>query len=197
MSLMPLYLNDKWYAMRPSRIMDQHFGMGLDLDDFGIGLNVDDVFPSTHPFRRCPAGYYRHWRSTAAKNDAGSTVRADKDKFHVDLDVQQFTPEEITVKTTGNNTITVEGKHEEKQDEHGFISRQFLRRYVLPEGHDASNVVSNLSSDGVLSISAPRVDQVNNEHRPIPIQQTGVPIKAVLGEGEENQAQKQERYHLS
>lgn len=47
------------------------------------------------------------------------------------LDVQQFTPNEISVKTT-EKFIIVEGKHEEKADEHGFVSRHFVRRYQLP-----------------------------------------------------------------
>lgn len=51
--------------------------------------------------------------------------------LQVILDVQQFTPNEITVKTTEKHII-VEGKHEEKADEHGFISRHFVRRYQLP-----------------------------------------------------------------
>jgi len=71
------------------------------------------------------------------------------------LDVQQFSPDEITVKTIDNQVI-IEAKHEEKQDEHGYISRQFVRRYVLPSSHDLANVTSTLSSDGVLTITAPR-----------------------------------------
>jgi len=157
--------------------MDQHFGLGLSLDDLLSPLPV----PSGMRGMRCPAGYYRPWSTAIARNDAGSTIVANKDKFEVNLDVQQFAPEEITVKVTGKNTITVEGKHEEKQDEHGFVSRHFVRKYILPEGHDVDNIVSNLSSDGVLSITAPRVEQGDDEHRHIPIQQTGVPMKAVKG----------------
>lgn len=77
------------------------------------------------------------------------------DTPQVILDVQQFSPEEITVKTVGNNVI-VEAKHEERQDEHGFVSRQFIRRYVLPPSHDVINITSSLSSDGVLTITAPK-----------------------------------------
>jgi crystallin alpha B len=69
--------------------------------------------------------------------------------------VQQFSPDEITVKTVDNDVI-VEAKHEEKKDEHGFISRHFVRRYVLPMSHDAIGVTSSLSSDGVLTITAPK-----------------------------------------
>lgn len=71
------------------------------------------------------------------------------------LDVQQFSPEEITVKTR-DNCVIVEAKHEERQDEHGFIQRHFVRRYVLPSTHDVMNVTSSLSSDGVLTITAPQ-----------------------------------------
>ena len=75
--------------------------------------------------------------------------------LQVILDVQQFSPEEIKVKIVGNSII-VEAEHEEKQDEHGFISRRFVRRYVLPSSHDLMNVTSTLSSDGILTITAPK-----------------------------------------
>lgn len=71
------------------------------------------------------------------------------------LDVQQFAPSEITVKTL-DSTVIVEGRHEEKQDEHGFVSRHFVRRYVLPADIEISNIVSSLSSDGVLTVTAPK-----------------------------------------
>ncbi len=41
------------------------------------------------------------------------------------LDVQQFKPEEVNVKTV-DNFVVIEGKHEEKEDEHGYISRHFV-----------------------------------------------------------------------
>lgn len=71
------------------------------------------------------------------------------------LDVQQFAPNEISVKTQ-NNVIIVEAKHEEKQDEHGFIFRHFVRKYILPEDTEVMDITSSLSSDGVLTISAPK-----------------------------------------
>lgn len=42
------------------------------------------------------------------------------------------------------------------QDDHGFISREFLRKYRVPAGVDPANITSSLSSDGVLTITAPR-----------------------------------------
>jgi crystallin alpha B len=91
------------------------------------------------------------------------------------LDVQQFKPDEITVKTV-NNFVIVEGKHEERQDEHGFISRQFQRRYKLPDDTDADTVVSQLSSDGVLTIFAPKKAlPATAEERIVPISHTQTP----------------------
>lgn len=40
------------------------------------------------------------------------------------------------------------------QDEHGFVAREFHRRYRLPPGVDPATVTSALSPEGVLSIQA-------------------------------------------
>lgn len=69
------------------------------------------------------------------------------------MDVQQFGPDEITVKLV-DDFIVVEGKHEERQDEHGFISRQFQRRYKLPSEIRLDTLKSSLSSDGILTVTA-------------------------------------------
>jgi crystallin, alpha B len=144
MSLIPMFFDD---FMRPRSIFDQNFGMGL--------LDEDMVFPfsAMMPTR---SGYCRPWRLLSRQQSGVSNIVNDKDKFQVNLDVQQFKPEEITVKAV-DNTIVVEGKHEEKQDEHGFVSRQFSRRYVLPEGADKDKIECKLSSDGVLCVSCPKL----------------------------------------
>lgn len=100
-----------------------------------------------------------------------AAIVQDKDKFQVKLDVEAFKPEEIKIKAISDqNTIEIEAKHEEKQDEHGFISRQFLRRFVLPKGHDLKAVVSSLSEDGVLTITAPRTTQELAQEKTIPVE---------------------------
>ncbi|MEQ2184556.1 hypothetical protein GOODEAATRI_009202 [Goodea atripinnis] len=40
--------------------------------------------------------------------------------------------------------------------DHGFVSREFLRKYRLPSGVIGADITSNLSSDGILTITAPR-----------------------------------------
>lgn len=105
------------------------------------------------------------------QTDVLGGVKEDKDKYEVSVDVQQFAPEEIAVKTFGDNTIVVEGKHEERPDQHGYIARHFVRRYELPEGHNANEAVSNLSSDGVLTITVPKIGEkaIESKERIIPI----------------------------
>lgn len=174
MSLVPLMFRDWWddFEMpRASRLLDQQFGLGLNRDDL---LNSLSLTRPT-PFRN----YIRPWRTPLARQDSGSTINADKEKFQVILDVQQFSPNEITVKIC-NNSIMVEGKHEEKQDEHGYISRHFVRRYILPSDHDVNDVVSSLSSDGILTVTAPKKTQKpTNSERVVPITQTG-PAKTTV-----------------
>ncbi|XP_050680515.1 protein lethal(2)essential for life-like [Leptidea sinapis] len=116
--------------------------------------------------------YLRPWRNLSTlQRDIGSTIKSDKDKFQINLDVQHFSPDEISVKIV-NNYIVVEGKHEEKKDEHGFISRQFKRRYAIPDGCKPETVESKLSSDGVLTILVPKMSEGKDE-RVVPITHTG------------------------
>lgn len=114
------------------------------------------------------------------------------------LDVQQFKPDEITVKVV-DKFIVIEGKHEEQQDEHGFISRQFTRKYFIPEQCDIDAVKSSLSSDGVLSITCPRkqIELTGNE-KVVPIEHTGKPAivskeKAVKKAEEKPEVKKTEK----
>ncbi|XP_068139874.1 LOW QUALITY PROTEIN: heat shock protein 26 [Drosophila tropicalis] len=98
-----------------------------------------------------------------------------KDGFQVCMDVSQFKPSELNVKIVDNKTIVVEGKHEEREDEHGHIMRHFVRRYTVPEGYEADRVASSLSSDGVLNIVIPKPQPLtdNTKERTIQIQQVG------------------------
>ncbi|XP_045507551.1 protein lethal(2)essential for life-like [Colias croceus] len=164
MSLVPYVFAD--WPYRPSRLLDQDFGLALTPDDMLTAVAAPLV----------SRDYFRPWRQlAAAARDVGSSIKADKDKFQVNLDVQHFSPEEISVKTT-DGYIIVEGKHEEKKDEHGYISRQFVRRYALPDGCKADAVESRLSSDGVLTVTAPRQPTISKNERSVPIQHTG-PVK--------------------
>ncbi|XP_037966298.2 alpha-crystallin A chain [Plutella xylostella] len=172
MALLP-YLLD--YDIRPRRTRD-FFGLGgFDLED----LLLDR--PQLRPRRRLGHPALRSLTSLTLP-DVGSTIKADKDKFQVNLDVQHFAPEEITVKTV-DGCVVVEGKHEEKEDDHGYVSRSFKRRYTLPEDCNPEAVESKLSTDGVLTILAPKASTGKGE-RAVPITHTG-PVRRKQVEDQE------------
>ena len=71
--------------------------------------------------------------------------------------VCRYRPDELKVHTE-NNMVVVDGKHEERSaDGRKVTCRQFRRAYRLPEGAKAEDVASNLSKDGVLVITAPKL----------------------------------------
>ncbi|CAG0894971.1 unnamed protein product [Cyprideis torosa] len=88
-------------------------------------------------------------------SSSGARVTNKSDKFQVCMDVRGFQPNELKVKVH-DKVITVEGKHEEREDEHGFITREFKRRYVIPDGVVTEQVTSSISQDGILTINAPK-----------------------------------------
>lgn len=67
------------------------------------------------------------------------------------VDVSHFNPEEISVKMV-DNAVVVSGKHEDKADTYGYVSRQFSRKYLLPADVEPEMVSSTLSADGILTI---------------------------------------------
>ncbi|XP_063695600.1 heat shock protein 27-like [Culicoides brevitarsis] len=118
------------------------------------------------------------------QKDFETVQKLDDEGFRFRVDVQDYKPEEIKV-TLHDNTVTVEGKHEERSDAHGTISRQFVRKFALPKGViDVEKLQSNFSSDGVLTICAPKLPSIENKKREIPIERVG-PVKEQLKNKEE------------
>ncbi|XP_015127760.1 protein lethal(2)essential for life [Diachasma alloeum] len=178
MTLVPRLFSHWWEHLdRPHRLLDQNFGLALRPEQF-----IRDFDKMTDRMlrdfdRNLAATYYRPWADLMRDDNAGySVVKDDKDKFAVSLDVQQFKPEEVNVKVV-DNYIVIEGKHEEKKDDHGMISRHFVRKYLVPEQCDPDKASSTLSSDGVLSITVPRKPEAieQKKEKPISIEHTGKP----------------------
>ncbi|XP_061607510.1 heat shock protein beta-1 [Phyllopteryx taeniolatus] len=141
-----------------SRIFDQTFGMPAPSDDF-----------AAYPCARWP-GYMRpempsvmypgavmaqQARALSRQMSTGmSEIKQTLDNWKVSLDVNHFSPEELLVKTK-DGVVEITGKHEERKDEHGFVSRCFTRKYTLPSSANVETVTSSLSPDGVLTVEAP------------------------------------------
>nr|AAB25041.1 alpha B-crystallin [Gallus gallus] len=153
----PLVRRPLFSWLTPSRIFDQIFGEHLQESELLPTSPSLSPFLMRSPFFRMPS-----WLETGL-----SEMRLEKDKFSVNLDVKHFSPEELKVKVLGD-MIEIHGKHEERQDEHGFIAREFSRKYRIPADVDPLTITSSLSLDGVLTVSAPR-KQSDVPERSIPI----------------------------
>lgn len=189
--------------------------------DFGMGMQPRPVpqamiasggllnpYQCQHP--ACPTSPInqivanRHKRNSAAKQRHSTNggddlwhmpiAQVGKDGYQVCMDVNQFSPNELSVKVV-DNSIVVEGKHEEREDGHGYISRHFVRRYALPKGFEADKVMSSLSSDGVLTVNVPKPQPITDKtkERVVQIQQVGpahlnVKSNAVEQKSEEKKA---------
>ncbi|XP_004207394.1 heat shock protein 30 [Hydra vulgaris] len=84
-----------------------------------------------------------------------------KHGFEVNLDVKHYKPEEIALKVEGQ-VLQVSGKHH-NENETGFESSEFHRKYTIPDDVDPSAITSNISQDGVLHIEAPKKSHVNSD----------------------------------
>ncbi|XP_035235027.1 heat shock protein 67B1 [Anguilla anguilla] len=177
----PLFCRDlTWDPFRRwpqwSRIFDQDFGtppfpMPCDLSwaesagrqlgtSSWMGYRRAPLFSSSaqtplHPCPKLPGGV--------------SEILTGQDRWQVNLDVNHFSPEEISIKTK-EGYLEITGKHEEREDEHGFVSRYFTRKYKLPAAIDLHHVSSSLSGDGVLSVEGPLPASSHPAEIIIPIQ---------------------------
>ncbi|KAE8593378.1 hypothetical protein XENTR_v10019099 [Xenopus tropicalis] len=123
----------------------------------------------------------RQPRATETEGTSPSSDKDGKDHFELMLDVGDFSPHEITVKTQGRRVI-VTGKHERKSDSEdgSYVHeyREWNRRAELPEGVNLEQVVCSLSKDGHLHIKAPWLALPPAPERPIPISMNMAPSVA-------------------
>uniref|UniRef100_A0A1A7YC05 Heat shock protein beta-1 n=1 Tax=Iconisemion striatum TaxID=60296 RepID=A0A1A7YC05_9TELE len=150
-----------------SRIFDQAFGMPALMEDFPTFpssrwpgylrpsiLGADIMMPQSHMMY--PGHMMAHQaRALSRQLSSGvSEIKQTQDSWKVSLDVNHFSPEELVVKTK-DGVVEISGKHEERKDEHGFVSRSFTRKYTLPPTASVEKVISSLSPEGFLTVEAP------------------------------------------
>merc|ERR1712223_1457399 len=88
-------------------------------------------------------------------NDGISKVQYDDDTYKIMVNVENYNPDELTIKTVGNS-VQVEAKHMEKTpDGQSYSSRNFTQSFSLPKGVNPEAVTSSLGKDGQLVIEAP------------------------------------------
>ncbi|XP_038258954.1 heat shock protein beta-3 [Dermochelys coriacea] len=93
-----------------------------------------------------------------SRHAAKTTVTAEKDSaeegkpsFQVLLDVVQFCPEDIIIQTF-EGWLLIKAQHGRRMDEHGFISRSFVRQYKLPNGVKKKDLSALFCHDGILVV---------------------------------------------
>ncbi|XP_071817398.1 alpha-crystallin B chain-like [Apostichopus japonicus] len=151
-SFPPVRRTDPWetFTNRPSRGFDHSFGDALRDDDF---FTSGSIVPHRGYFVTTPS---RQGLDTRVPTGvATGDMQLTNTEFKVAVDAANFKPEELDVKIV-DDEVTIHGKHEEKSDAHGSVSREFTRRYKLPADVDPADVSSSLSEAGVLSIRGPR-----------------------------------------
>uniref|UniRef100_A0A452G0L0 Alpha-crystallin A chain n=1 Tax=Capra hircus TaxID=9925 RepID=A0A452G0L0_CAPHI len=176
----------------PSRLFDQFFGEGLfeyDLLPF-LSSTISPYYRQSL-FRtvldsgisevrlRARCSLLRPWGGPDRRQGL-LRVRSDRDKFVIFLDVKHFSPEDLTVKVQ-EDFVEIHGKHNERQDDHGYISREFHRRYRLPSNVDQSALSCSLSADGMLTFSGPKVPSgvdAGHSERAIPVSREEKPSSA-------------------
>lgn len=77
------------------------------------------------------------------------------------VDVKDFLQGgDVTVKTVDEREVVVEGRVE-RQEGNKKIIKRFCKRFILPEDILVESVTSVVSSDGVLTVTAPRKVTIN------------------------------------
>merc|ERR1711936_675148 len=113
-------------------------------------------------------------------------LQEDDTKMEISLDTTGYKPDELKVQVR-DGELSVEGKHEEKSEAgHVMVSRQFSKRYGLPQGAKREAVMSNLSQDGVMVITVPKEKKIEEVKTP-----ENIPVEHVKNVGEMNKKMEQ------
>jgi len=89
-----------------------------------------------------------------------TTDSTDIRPFDVSVEVPEFTPEEISVKSDGNSLLVVADHKEESEG--FFVKRHVERRYPLPGGVSVDALHCALSKEGTLTISSSNKKEEND-----------------------------------
>ncbi|KAH6923557.1 hypothetical protein HPB50_002196 [Hyalomma asiaticum] len=143
-----------------------------ELDDLRSRLN--DQYSRLDREYRCYENRYHDIRrrlfdGSPLKPSVWTSLTNDSERFCLRLDVGHFDCDDLEVKTV-DNQVVIHGKHGERTDELGVISREFTRKCTLPKDVQPEAVKCSITSDGFLIIEAPkRSDKPHGQERVVPI----------------------------
>ncbi|KAI6191198.1 SHSP domain-containing protein [Aphelenchoides bicaudatus] len=142
--------------------------MGTMLPRFSSHLDRFDRNWRDDPFWR---DLYPRWAEPIFKDglDVRTNIYNDRDRFAVEVDTYQFRPEELEVKTM-DDTLLIEGRHEDVRDSDNYTKMYFVRKYQLPPDVHPQEVTSSIDSGGRLIVEARKpYAALDGRERVIPI----------------------------
>nr|XP_027228850.1 protein lethal(2)essential for life-like [Penaeus vannamei] len=127
----------------------KHFETAIDqmLDSWGEAKSVSDLMSS-----------YRRVRNRNLQQENQVMAFSEDDQNHkVVLDVHDFKSGDVKVRVE-DNQVVVEGRVEKEEGDFKSM-KSFCRRFNFPGKVDMEAVTSAMSSDGVLTVTAPKIPQ--------------------------------------
>lgn len=121
------------------------------MQSYGEPYFFEKYFPASYHIKFQPPVHRYRGSYNYSREEMERKTHISTDEFHVFLDVKEYRPDEITVKTI-NEMVIVEGKQNKRSPNE--IPRHFIRDFQLPEFFDSEDVFSTISDDGVLEIKA-------------------------------------------
>ena len=112
--------------------------------------------------------------SNFSNKTTNNNTNVNSDKFTYNLELSGFNPENIKVKTVGQQVV-IEATQEDSNEDDGLKSyskRQIHKTLTLPENVRPEDVTSALNSKGVLRITAPIVSLPAPEDKEVEIEIT-------------------------
>ena len=91
-----------------------------------------------------------------SSSSQSATMQLKNGKFSIEVDIQDFDPEDIDIKVEGDNIILV-GRREIKRGSSSSV-RQFNQKFALPPGLDVAQLTTAVTVEGQLVISAPQLE---------------------------------------
>ncbi|XP_019615487.1 PREDICTED: heat shock protein beta-6-like [Branchiostoma belcheri] len=131
-------------VLSPRAFFEQHFGQGAWEKQF-LGANDDKAWDS---LSKSPRSLFQFPPPATAPSIG-------QDKFYVELDMKDYTPEQITVKTIDGKKLVIHAKKVETLEVSGRkVTKEFSREYVIPPLVDYETISSYITAEGVLTVQS-------------------------------------------
>jgi len=162
-----------------SKQFEQRFSLpsGVNPEKISSKLGLDGMLRITAP-RENVGGWRRQEavedRSSSSNSRSVNTtsnkeeglpepsIKHEKDKLEISIDVREYRPDDLDVKVENNNLI-ISAKHEIRENNE-IRTKVFEQKFSLPPGINPESVRSNLTREGTLVVTATKEIQDNSRY---------------------------------